>query len=135
MHSRPVVGRGAERRKLAGRMTFAIRRERTPDGMTVHLIGAFGSAMAAAVTQAIVTTPAPGVVVDLSELSSLDGEALSALLGAGEVLAGEGRSFSLVGASGDVSDAVRRSALQRKVVRSTMEPAEVPQAEMIVPEP
>ena len=76
-------------------MTFAIRRDRAPDGLSVRLIGDLDSKMADAVTQAIVSTTELRVVIDLSELRSVDEGGLKALLEAGQILATTGKRFQL----------------------------------------
>jgi anti-anti-sigma factor len=93
-------------------VTLAILRERTSEGFVVHLIGDLDDQMAATVMQAIVSTPELSVVVDLSELSSLDASGLRALLGARDHLAREGKSLSVVGARDEVMAAFRSSDLE-----------------------
>jgi anti-anti-sigma factor len=93
-------------------VTLAIRRERTTQGFVVSLIGDLDSGMAGAVTQAITSTPGVSVVVDLSDLSSLDGSGLRALVEASDHLAGDGKALSVIGARGAVMTAIRTSALE-----------------------
>jgi anti-anti-sigma factor len=78
----------------------------------VHLMGDLDSRMADAVTQAIVSTPELSVVVDLSDLCSLDESGLHALVEASDHLADDGKAFSLVGARGDVMTVIRSSDLK-----------------------
>ena len=92
-------------------MTLAIRRERTTDGFVVRLIGDLDPRMAVTVTQAITATPELSVVVDLSDLNSLDEKGLRGLVEAGDHLTGDGRALSIVGARGDVMTAIRCSDL------------------------
>ncbi len=92
--------------------TLAIRRERTPEGFVVYLIGDFDGRMAGAVMQAITSTPELAVVVDLSDLNSLDGDGLRALVEANDHLVGEGRALTVVGARGDVMATIRSSELR-----------------------
>lgn len=77
----------------------------------MRLIGVLDSKMAAAVTQAITSTSELKVVVDLSELSSIDDGSLRSLVGAVEVLSVDGKEFSLVGATGEVMKAIQSSDL------------------------
>jgi anti-anti-sigma factor len=93
-------------------MTLAIRRERTTYGFVVSLIGDLDSGMAEAVVHAIASTSGESVVVDLSDLSSLDDSGLSALVEASHHLVGNGKGLSVVGARGDVMTAIRSSTLQ-----------------------
>ena len=109
--SSDVGGRDGQDGVPAG-MTLAIRRERTPEGFVVFLIGDLDSGMADVVTQAITSTPELSVVVDLSDLCSLDGTGLQALVQASDHLADDGKAFSLVGARGDVMTAIRSSDLK-----------------------
>ena len=92
-------------------MTLAIRRERTTDGFVVRLIGDLDARMVGTVTQAITATPESAVVVDLSDLNSLDDEGLRGLVEAGDHLTCDGRALSVVGARGDVMTAIRSSDL------------------------
>lgn len=93
-------------------MTLAIRREWTTQGFVVSLIGDLDSGMASAVTQAITSTPGVSVVVDVSDLSSLDSSGLRALVEAGDHLADDGKTLSVVGARGRVMTTLRSSALE-----------------------
>ena len=61
-------------------MTLAILRERSADRFVVRLVGTFDARMADTVTQAILSAPELSVVVDLSELVSLDEGGLEALV-------------------------------------------------------
>lgn len=97
--------------EVPARMTLAIRRERTTDGFVVRLIGDLDARMAGTVTQAITATPESSVVVDLSDLNSLDDRGLRGLVEAGDHLSGDGRALSVVGARGDVLTAIRSSEL------------------------
>jgi anti-anti-sigma factor len=92
-------------------MTLAIRRERTTDGFVVRLIGDLDERMAGTVTQAITAAPELSVVVDLSDLNSLDDAGLRGLVEAGDHLSCDGRALSVVGARGDVMAAIRCSDL------------------------
>ena len=92
-------------------MTLAIRRERTTEGFVVRLIGDLDPRMAGTVTEAITATPESSVVVDLSELNSLDENGLRGLVEAGDHLIGDGRALTVVGARGDVMTAIRSSDL------------------------
>jgi anti-anti-sigma factor len=92
-------------------MTLAIRRERTTDGFVVRLIGDLDARVAGTVTQAITATPELSVVVDLSDLNSLDDAGLRGLVEAGDHLSCDGRALSVVGARGDVMVAIRCSDL------------------------
>ncbi len=92
-------------------MTLAIRRERTTDGFVVRLIGDLNSRMAGAVGEAITSTSESSVVVDLSELDSLDSHGLRAIVEASHHLAGAGKILIVVGAHGDVMTAVCSSDL------------------------
>jgi anti-anti-sigma factor len=97
---------------MSAAMTLAIRRERTTEGFVVHLIGDLDWRMADTVTQAITSTPDLSVVVDLSDLSSLDGGGLGALVEASDHLAADGKALNVVGARGEVMTAIRSSDLK-----------------------
>jgi anti-anti-sigma factor len=92
-------------------VTLTIRRERTTEGFVVRLIGDLDSRMASAVAQAITSTSEFSVVVDLSDLSSLDDHGLRAIVEAGSHLASDGKALSVVGARGGVMTAIRSSDL------------------------
>jgi anti-anti-sigma regulatory factor len=92
-------------------MTLAIRRERTSHGLVVYLIGDLVGPVVGTVTQAITSTPEPTVVVDLSELHSLDDNGLCALVEARDHLAVDGKALSVTGACGDVLMSIRSSDL------------------------
>jgi anti-anti-sigma factor len=94
-------------------MTLAIRRERTGDGFIVRLIGDFDSHMAGVVTEAIMSSPESSVVLDLSDLHSLDGAGLRALIEARDHLACDGVACRIVGARGDVMIAMQSSGFNR----------------------
>lgn len=88
-------------------MTFAIQRERTAEGFFVRLSGALTSSRAGAVVEAITSAPDQSVVVDLTELTSLDDDGLRALDEASDRLARDGRTVTIVGAHEEVMGAVR----------------------------
>jgi anti-anti-sigma factor len=115
-------------------MTFAIRRDRAPDGLFVRLIGNLDSKMADAVTQAIVSTTELRVVIDLSELQSVDAGGLKALLEAGQILAATGKRFSFVGAEGQVKSAIQWADLEGAHRESSTGTTNGSQAETMVPE-
>ncbi len=92
-------------------MTLAILRERSADGFVVRLVGTFDARMADTVSQAILSAPELSVVVDLSELVSLDEGGLEALVGLSQRFAREGSTLRVVGARGDVQRGLRSSGL------------------------
>jgi len=63
--------------------------------------------MAAAVVEAITSTPDRSVVIDLTELTSLDEDGLRALDEANDRLARDGRTVTIIGAREEVTGAVR----------------------------
>lgn len=87
-------------------MSLAIHRERTADGFLVRFVGEFDSWMADAITQAILSTAESPVVVDVSDLSSLDSSGVRALVEAREHLAAEGKSLMFLDADGSVLRAI-----------------------------
>ena len=93
-------------------MTLAIQRERTTGSFVVRLIGDFEVRMAGAVTQAIVSGDQPSVVIDLTELRSLDAGGLGALVEARRQLASSGRAMAVRGARGEVVTAMRSVGLE-----------------------
>ncbi len=92
-------------------MTLAILRERGADEFVVRLVGKFDARMADTVTQAILSAPELSVVVDLSELVSLDEVGLQALVDLSHQFAREGSTLRVVGARGDVQRYVQSSGL------------------------
>ena len=96
-------------------MTLAIHRERTTGSFVVRLIGDFEVRMAGAVTQAIVSGDQSSVVVDLSELGSLDAGGLRALVEAQGQLVTSGRVMTVTGARGEVMAVIRSSGLDGAV--------------------
>jgi anti-anti-sigma factor len=94
-------------------MTLGVHRERTREGFVVSLVGDLDRAMAGAATRAITATSEPSVVVDLSDLNSLDGSGLLALVEASHHLACAGQELRIIGASGEVMTAIRSSTLER----------------------
>jgi anti-anti-sigma factor len=94
-------------------VTLGIHRERTAEGFVVSLVGDLDRGMAGATSQAITSTAEPSVIVDLSDLNSLDGSGLLALVEASHHLACAGQELSIVGAAGEVMDAIRSSTLER----------------------
>lgn len=77
----------------------------------MRLSGDLNSRMAATVVQAITSTPDRSVVVDLSDLNSLDEEGLRALVEASDRLARDGRALSVIGPRDEVIEAVRSPEL------------------------
>jgi anti-anti-sigma factor len=90
-------------------MTLAIHRERSEDGFVVRLIGEFDPRMATAITQAILSTDESSVVLDVSELRSLDGSGERAIADARDRLAREGKALKVLGADDDVLTAISLS--------------------------
>ncbi len=88
-------------------MTLAIQRERTPEGFFVRLSGNLNARMASAVLEAIISAPDLSVVVDLSDLNSLDEDGMRALTEASHRLARDGKAMIVVGASDEVIGAIR----------------------------
>jgi len=78
-------------------MTLAIHRERSEDGFVVRLVGEFDPRMAGALTQAILSTAEPSVVLDVSELRALDGSGVRAIVEARDRLACEGKALKVLG--------------------------------------
>jgi anti-anti-sigma factor len=96
-------------------MTLAIHRERTTDGFLVRFVGEFEPRMAAAMTQAILSTAESSVVVDVSDLTSLDASGVGALVEARNHLALEGKGFRVLGADADLLKAIESSPLSGPV--------------------
>jgi anti-anti-sigma factor len=99
-------------------MTLGIHRERTSEGFVVSLVGDLDRGMAGATVQAITSAPEASVVVDLSDLRSLDGSGLLALVEASHHLAAAGQELSIVGATGEVRNAIRSSTLDRFIAHT-----------------
>ena len=88
-------------------MTLAIQRERTPEGFFVRLSGVITPRNAAAIVEAITSTPDHSIVLDLSDLGSLDEDGLRTLGEARQRIARDGRSMIVIGASDAVREAIR----------------------------
>jgi hypothetical protein len=90
--------------------------------------------MADAVTQAIISTTELRVVIDLSELRSVDAGGLKALFEAGQILAATGKSFSFVGVDGEVEIADQWAHLRGAHPESSTGTTNGSQAGTMVPE-
>ncbi|MGA8724875.1 MAG: STAS domain-containing protein [Acidimicrobiales bacterium] len=91
-------------------MTLAIHRERSEDGFVVRLVGEFDPRMAGAITQAILSTAEPSVLLDVSDLRSLDGSGVRAIAEARDRLACQGKALHVLGADDDVVAAISLSS-------------------------
>lgn len=90
-------------------MTLAIHRERSDDAFVVRLVGEFDPRMAGAITQAILSTDESSVVLDVTELRSLDGSGERAIAEARDRLAREGKALKVVGVDDEVLTALSSS--------------------------